>query len=137
YAWRRRVQPWFADRPIDSITTLDVEEAFANWSGKESTRADALGAPSALCRVAVKGGLIAVNPCIDVDRRRQQASDVAGRALTRAEFDVLCGLLPTSGPYRRFVLAMAYTGCRLGEVAGLRASDIDWAERTLRVTRTA
>lgn len=137
YAWRRRVEPWFADRPIASITTLDVEEAFASWPGKESTRADALGALSALCRVAVKGGLIASNPCIGVDRRRQQASDVAGRALTRSEFAALCDLLPASGPYRRFVLAMAYTGCRLGEVAGLRASDIDWAERTLSVSRTA
>ena len=136
YAWRRRVQPWFADRVITAITTLDVEEAFANWTGAESTRADALSVLSALCRVAVKGGYIASNPCIGGDRRRQQASDVAARALTRDEFRRLLEVLPASGPYRRFVLAMVYTGCRLGEVAGLRLSDVNWDERTLSVVRT-
>lgn len=137
YAWRLRVEPWFAHRPIASITTLDVEEAFASWSGSESTRADALGALSALCRVAVKGGLIASSPCVGIDRRRGQAADVASRALTRAEYERLLQVLPSSGPYRRFVLAMVYTGCRLGEVAGLRLGDVDWAERTIRVSRTA
>lgn len=136
-AWRLRVGPWFGARPIESITTLDVEEAFASWSGSESTRADALGAFSALCRVAVKGGLIPSNPCIGVDRRRDQSPDVAARALTSSEFRRLLELLPPSGPYRRFVLAMAYTGCRLGEVAGLRVADVDWDSRTIRVSRTA
>mgnify|MGYP001989545100 CR=1 FL=1 len=137
YAWRLRVAPSFGHRAISSISTLDVEEAFASWSGSESTRADALGALSALCRVAIKGGFIAANPCIGVDRRRAQAPDVAGRALTLAEYSRLLEVLPPSGPYRRFVLAMIYTGCRLGEVAGLRVSDIDWTSRTLRLTRTA
>jgi integrase len=135
YAWGKRVAPTFAHVPVRSISTLDVETAFATWSGKESTRADALGVLSALCRVAVKGGFIESNPCLGVDRRREQAADVAGRALTLAEFDRLQELLPRTGHYRRFVLAMPYTGCRLGEVAGLRLSDIDFDERTLTVAR--
>ncbi|GAA1696885.1 hypothetical protein GCM10009792_16070 [Microcella alkalica] len=137
YAWRLRVAPWFAERPINSLTTLDVEEAFASWTGSESTRADALGALSALCRVAVKGGLIPSNPCVGIDRRRGQAPDVAARALTIPEYGRLLDVLPASGPYRRFVLAMVFTGCRLGEVAGLRVGDVDWAERTIKVSRTA
>ena len=137
YAWRLRVEPSFGHRAISSITTLDVELAFASWSGSESTRADALGALSALCRVAVRGGFIASNPCIGIDRRRTQAPDVASRARTRAEYDRLLDVLPPSGPYRRFVLAMVYTGCRLGEVAGLRAGDVDWESGTIRVSRTA
>lgn len=137
YAWSIRVAPWFAHRPIDTITTLDVEEAFASWSGSESTRQDALGALSAICKVAMKGGLIPSNPCIGIDRRRIQAADVAARALTLTEYQRLLDVLPTSGPYRRFVLAMVYTGCRLGEVAGLRVGDVDWSERTIKVSRTA
>lgn len=136
-AWRLRVAPWFADRNVASVTTLDVEEAFANWSGSESTRADALGALSALYRVAMKGGFAGHNPCLGVDRRRDQSRDVAGRALTRDEYNRLLEVLPPAGPYRRFVLAMVYTGCRLGEVAGLRVSDINWGERTIGVSRTA
>lgn len=115
YAWSIRVAPWFAHRQIDTITTLDVEEAFASWSGSESTRADALGALSALCRVAVKGGLIPSNPCIGIDRRRGQAADVAARALTLSEYERLLEVLPDSGHYRRFVLAMVYTGCRVDD----------------------
>lgn len=136
-AWNIRVAPWFANRPIAAITTLDVEEAFASWSGSESTRADALGALSALCRVAIKGGFIPTNPCIGIDRRRGQSADVAARALTLDEYARLLDVLPASGPYRRFVLAMVYTGCRLGEVAGLRVGDVEWSERTIRVTRSA
>ncbi|GAB3574597.1 hypothetical protein GCM10027406_04860 [Leifsonia lichenia] len=32
---------------------------------------------------------------------------------------------------------MVYTGCRLGEVAGLRVSDVNWGERTISVSWTA
>lgn len=30
-----------------------------------------------------------------------------------------------------------WTGCRFGEVAGLRVADIDWESRTISVSRTA
>ncbi|WP_210507708.1 site-specific integrase [Naasia sp. SYSU D00057] len=136
YAWGKRVAPSLAHLPVGSLTTLDVEVAFASWTGGESTRGDALSVLSSLCAVAVKGGYIASNPCHGVERRREQAADVAGRALSLEEFDRLRALLPASGPYRRFVLAMPYTGCRLGEIAGLRLSDVDWEGRTLLVART-
>lgn len=136
YAWGKRVAPSFAHVPVASLTTLDVEVAFAAWSGSESTRGDALGVLSALCRVAVKGGYLPSNPCIGVERHRGQARDVAARGLSLEEFARLRELLPAAGPYRRFVLAMPYTGCRIGEVAGLRLSDVDWGDRTLTVART-
>lgn len=136
YAWGKRVAPSFAHVPVASLTTLDIEAAFASWSGSESTRGDALGVLSAICRVGVKGGFIASNPCLGVERRRDQRRDVAARGLTLEEFARLRELLPPAGHYRRFVLAMPYTGMRLGEVAGLRLSDVDWNARTLRVART-
>jgi hypothetical protein len=52
-AWRLRVAPWFGNRDVTSVTTLDFEEAFANWSVSESTRAVALGFLSAVYRVAI------------------------------------------------------------------------------------
>lgn len=137
YAWRKRVGPSFDHRAISTITTLDVELAFATWSGAESTRVDALSALSALCRIAVKGNLIVTNPCTGVERIRSQGPDPTGRALTIEEVDVLLTSLPSSGPYRRFILAMLYTGCRVGEIAGLRVSDVDWEFRTINVVRTA
>jgi integrase len=135
-AWRRRVEPSFAGRDVEGLTTLDVESEFASWSGAFSTRVDALSLLSAICRVAVKGGLIANNPCVGVERPRFQDADPTSRALSLEEADRLLDLLP-QGPYRRFVLAMLYTGCRLGEVAGLRVSDVDWESRTITIRRTA
>jgi integrase len=136
-AWRQRVGPSFADVPIDQITTLDVERAFALWSGKRSTKVDALAVLSQVCQVAIKGRLIPVNPCAGVDLPRMQDDDPAARALDWPEVTRLLDVLPPSGPYRRFVLGMLYTGCRLGEVAGLRVSDVDWETRTISVSRTA
>jgi integrase len=136
-AWRQRVRPSFEDVPIDQLTTLDVERAFALWSGKRSTKVDALSVLSQVCQVAIKGRLIPTNPCAGVDLPRLQDGDPAARALDIAEVQCLLRVLPSAGPYRRFVLAMLYTGCRLGEVAGLRVSDVDWESRTISVSRTA
>lgn len=137
YAWKIRVGPSFDHRDIASLMTLDIELAFASWTGAESTRVDALSALSALCRIAVKGNIIPINPCTGVDRMRSQSPDPTARALTMNEVETLLSSLPETGPYRRFILAMLYTGCRVGEIAGLRVSDIDWATRTINVVRTA
>lgn len=135
-AWRVRVGPMFGDWDIADVSALDVELAFASWSGQHSTRVDALAVLSAICRTAVKAGLLVANPCVGIDRARTVPYDPAGRALTMPEIDALLEVLPPSGPYRRFVVAMLYTGCRLGEVAGLRASDVDWDLGVLHVRRT-
>lgn len=136
-AWRTRVGPSFGDWRIDAIRPLDVEAEFAAWSGARSTRIDSLSLLSAICRVAVKGGFIASNPCQGVDVPRAREADPSSRALSLEEVGRLLEFLPDSGPYRRFVLAMLYTGCRLGEIAGMRVSDVDIAARAITVARTA
>lgn len=136
-AWRTRVAPTFADWPVDQLRPLDIEAAFAEWSGKRSTRIDALSMLSAICRVAVKGGYIASNPCQGVDVPRGREGDPASRALSLDELGYLLRVLPESGPYRRFVLAMLYTGCRLGEIAGLTVADVDFEAGAITVARTA
>lgn len=137
YAWGKRVGPTFAAREIEDISTLEVELAIASWSGAYSTRVDALSLLSRICRTAIKGGIIPPNPCVGVERPRTQDSDPTSRALNLEQIDLLLEALPQSGPYRRFVLAMLYTGCRLGEIAALRPADIDWATNTINVSRTA
>lgn len=136
-AWRTRVRASFAHRDIASISPLDVEAEFAVWSGARSTRIDALSMLSALCRVAVKGGYIVSNPCQGVDVPRGREGDPSARALSLDEVSRLLQVLPAAGPYRRFVLAMLYTGCRLGEIAGLRVADVDLASGAILVSRTA
>ncbi|TAM66858.1 MAG: hypothetical protein EPN48_14305 [Microbacteriaceae bacterium] len=136
-AWRRRVAPSFASHPVAELTPLDIEAEFAAWSGSRSTRIDALSLLSAICRVAVKGGLIGANPCQGVDIPRGREADPSSRALTVVEVGRLLETLPSSGVYRRFVLALLYTGCRLGEVAALRVSDVDLSMSVIRVAQSA
>lgn len=137
YAWGKRVGPTFAARHIEQITTLEVELAVASWSGAYSTRVDALSLLSRICRTAIKGGIIPANPCVGVERPRTQDNDPTSRALNLEQVELLLEAIPPSGPYRRFVLAMLYTGCRLGEIAALRPADIDWETRTISISRTA
>ena len=58
-AWRRRVAPSFAVAELASLTTPHAAQDFVQWRGAYPTPADALSMLSALCRVAVQGGLIA------------------------------------------------------------------------------
>lgn len=136
-AWNMRVEPTFGDTPISAITTLDIEEAYASWPGAASTRNDALYLLGALCWYATKGGIIPANPCVGIERRRDIHRDPTERSLTEGEVQTLFALLPPSGPYRRFVLAMLYTACRLGEVAGMRTGDVDLETMSISVRRTA
>jgi integrase len=81
--------------------------------------------------------MIPTNPCTGVDLPRIQDADPTSRALTATEVRRLLDVLPARGVYRRFVLALLFTGCRLGEIAGLRVSDVDWESSTISVSRTA
>lgn len=136
-AWRRRVLPTFGDRALTEVTTFDIEHAYVTWSGSRSTRRDALAMLSSLYKTAIKARLVEINPCVGVEERRVQAPDLTARALDRVEVDRLLAFLPSSGVYRRFVLALLYTGCRFGEVAGMRVGDVDLASMTINVQRTA
>jgi len=137
-AWRTRVGPTFSERAIESLTPLDIEAAFAGWSGARSTRVDALACLSAICRVAVKGGFIVSNPCVGVEIPRAREYEPRARALTVTEvrrfLEVVEGF---PAPYRRFLLAKLYTGCRFGEVAGMRVTDVDIDGGTIWISRTA
>lgn len=137
-AWRRRVGPSFAHRPLAEVTTFEVEEVMAGWDVSRSTKADGRACLSAIMRAAVKARLIPVNPCLGAELPRDTDRDPSGRALTLGEVGALLEELEGKAPaWRRFVLCMLFTGMRLGEVAGLLVSDCDLAAGFIRVNRTA
>lgn len=78
-----------------------------------------------------------MKPVLGVELGRQVEGDPTGRALTRAEVGRLLALLPESGPYRWFVVAMLFTGMRIGEVAALTVADCDLEEFEIRVSKSA
>lgn len=135
-AWRRRVSDAFGHRLLRSLTTWEIEAAAAAWQVKYSTKRDALACLSKILRAAVKAQVIAVNPCLGVELGRQEEGDPTGRALTRAEVGRLFEALP-AGVYRRFVIALLFTGMRIGELAALTVADCDFEAGLIRVSKTA
>jgi integrase len=80
-------------------------------------------------RAAVRSKLIAADPFAGVILPKIERRDM--RYLTPAQVATLADTIQPA--YRAFVLLAAYGGLRFGELAGLRASRIDFLRRTITV----
>lgn len=135
-AWRRRVGPSFAHRPLGEVTTFEVEEVLSGWQVSRSTKVDGRACLSAIMRAAVKARLIPVNPCLGVELPRDFPRDPTSRALSLDEVRRLLDELPDNA-YGRFVVCLLFTGCRVGEVAALLVEDCNLEGGFIRVSKTA
>lgn len=134
-AWRRRIREGIGALPVASIGRLTVRQAWARWDKSASTKNDALAALSKTLEVAVDAGLITTNPARSLKLKRKNGKSPAARALSREELDRFISFTP-EGHYRRIIEALAYTGCRLGEIAALTGSDIEPERGIIRVARS-
>ena len=82
----------------------------------------------------VKWKLIRRNPLEDVDRPRARRRKLQFLDDDRA-VELLRKLSSEELPFRCAVLLALLCGLRLGEVGGLRLSDVDWKKRTITVTQ--
>ncbi|HEX3328451.1 MAG TPA: tyrosine-type recombinase/integrase [Gaiellales bacterium] len=91
----------------------------------------------ALLATAVEDGVIRSNPCagIRLATTRPGAEAEPVRALTPAEYARL--LEKTPAEWRLLVRALAETGMRIGELAGLTWADVDLGRRRICVLRRA
>lgn len=134
-AWKKRVGESLGLLPVVNITGLDVRMAWAGWDGSQSTKTDALAVTSKTLSVAVDAGLIRSNPARGLRLKRKPSKSPAARALSPAELSAFIAFTP-AGHYRRIIQALAYTGCRLGEVAALTFADVDLERGLIRVSRS-
>ena len=87
---------------------------------------------SAAMRFALDEGVIRKNPCRKLKIR--QGDPIEQRVLSRSEQGKV---RRAAGECRDLsVLLSLYTGMRLGEICGLKWSDIDWEKKTITVRRT-
>lgn len=134
-AWVKRVAPTLGKLTVADITPLEVRKAWALWEGSTSTKIDALAVTSKVLGVAVEAGYIRSNPARGLRLKRKPAKSPAARSLSPAELATFIERTPT-GCYRRIVQALAYTGCRLGEVAALTPTDVDLERGLIRIARS-
>jgi integrase len=128
------IGPAFGVLPLSALTRADVAawvSAMAESGARTGTMQNKHGFLSGALRQAVKDGLLSVNPCEGVRLPRTEQRETV--FLTRDEFQVLKTAF--SEHYQPFVDFLVASGCRFGEAAALKPSDVDREAGTVRIAR--
>ena len=122
-----------AQKPVHTITYLDLQKAVSSWKIKPQTQKQYKTKLDVLFRAAVKPyGLIAANPMQDIeikkDRQKKErltvSADQFRKMIAGARMDVAVALA-----------ICYYTGLRRGEMFGLTWEDISWSGQTIRINK--
>jgi integrase len=129
---RNHVLPYFGDRRLGSVTPTDVQGFVAHLEEKglaASTIRQAYLLVGGLFSSALESDLIVRSPCRGIKLPKSAQNEM--RFLTAEEVADLAEVIDDR--YRVLVLTAAYTGCRFGELAGLRTHRLDLLRRSLTV----
>jgi integrase len=145
-ALRRHILPRLGSRQLANIRRSDVQ-AFVKWletrelrPATDSRPARTLSAGSVrniyevLARVmdaAVEDRVIAISPCRRITLPKGHDDEVAVPALE--EVELVRGALAER--WRAIPVVLAGSGLRVGELLGLRLSDVDFLRKSIRVER--
>ena len=132
-----QILPTLRDRPLDEITTHEVEELIDKVCAGKSpqTKKHFLAYLSHVFDRAVKRGLIPTNPVDGIDRPKVVKKDQL--VLTEVEARQLLTHLRTTYPVMYYHIAIAiHTMCRAGELRALTWADVDWNSRQITVNKT-
>ncbi|MDO4491894.1 MAG: tyrosine-type recombinase/integrase [Lachnospiraceae bacterium] len=131
----------FGDLRITEITSRDIKKVQMELenSGLNSNSVNQIiDHLSNVFNTAVKEDLITKNPCIAVDRIRRTeplARDTNHRALTLEETQAFFQEAKTSY-YNNLFCMLLQTGMRIGEIATITWSDIDYVNGCIHISRT-
>ncbi len=132
---RDYIVPELGHRTLSDLTAVDVRRLIDRLPARlaPATVTAIVNEVSALCRYAVKHGLMERNVVRDLDRddRPGSARQTEPRYLTRAEVERL--LAHTSETFRPIAATCAYAGLRISEALGLRWRDVDFEADTITV----
>jgi integrase len=128
------VLPYFGEWPLGSVTPAEVQGFVAHLEAKglsASTTRQCYLIAAGVFNSAVSADLIVRTPARGITLPRLPDREM--RFLTADEVETLAA---AADRYRVLVLSAAYTGCRFGELAGLRISRLDLLRRRLTVAET-
>lgn len=123
-------------RVID-ITNIDVQDVInkmAEQGKASSTMRDALGRMRDCMESAKNNQIIAINPCFEINVPWEN-KQVMRRFLTVDEQHKFLGELEFNW-YREMFYIMFLTGMRIGEVGGLKWSDVDFKNKCININRS-
>ncbi|MEV0727032.1 site-specific integrase [Micromonospora purpureochromogenes] len=148
--WRKRVVPSLGHLPVRMITNGAVDRAIHSWIADQCSRSTVKNSLAILVRVleqAVRDGIVDRNPAkiSGWQREYQRAEDELDdpRSLALPDWNALTQLADalvrrSAGQFQGWgdvVIFAACTAARIGEVAGVRAGDIDVTNWTWTVRR--
>lgn len=130
----RQIAGTFGRRPLVSVRPSEVQAWAADISRKQSpaTARHSLGVLRRVFEYAVRDGAIHRNPAAGIRLPKVQGNDP--RPLSHEDLWRLADHLKGARD-RLLVLVAGYCGLRWGELAALRWTDVDLANKTLRVAR--
>jgi integrase len=131
----RHILPVLGDEPVAEIAPETIRAWYAQCSpGHDSTRAKAYSLLKTVFAQLVDDETLARNPC---RIKSAGTAPIAKRAriVTPEQLAEIAGAMPAD--LQLAVMLGAYGGMRLGEVLGLKRSDIDIEHRLVIVRRTA
>jgi integrase len=136
---RNRISPVLALTQLGSLTRLQVQQWAAQLDGAPDSVRKTVNVLSGALQLAVEDGRLPSNPAHRLKLPRVVKS--SKRYLTHDQVAALAKAVgDRSGGsalgYDTAVLVLAYCGLRWGELAGLRASDVDLARRRIHVRQT-
>nr|DAI45361.1 MAG TPA: Integrase [Caudoviricetes sp.] len=140
------ISPRFGTRSISSIKYSDVLAFFTELIDERhlavNTFQQIRGILNQIFKVAVRDGYIRTNPCSGVSRGivPKTIKTESKKALTETEQTEFINYLSIAdrcyNGYKELFLCLLGTGCRVGEMLGLKWCDIDWNENVIYINRT-
>ena len=122
-----------ANKPIDTITFRDVQNAVSGWKYAAETQKNYRAYLRALFRAAIKPyRLISENPMddIEIDKPRDKKER---RTVTDEEFRQILNRLKDDPEGTLAVNILFYTGLRRGELLGLSWDKVNWKESSITI----
>ena len=145
YTYDRYVREGFGKRRISSVRYSDVILFYHSILNRGLSVATVDNIHSVLCptfQMAVRDMIIRVNPADgalgEIKRSKKNASGVK-QALTYEQESAFLGYIennPDEGRWVPLINVMFGTGCRIGEIIGLRWDDIDFKNNVIYVRRS-
>ncbi len=132
----------FNSKPVDQITRHDIRNVLIENHRRGLSKATVRLIQAVLNSVfdcAVDEGIISINPASGIIKKLQlgRARKTVADFLTQDEIDLFLDTCSEHHPgdYPLFLLAFR-TGMRMGEILGLKWSDINWNAKNIRVERS-
>jgi integrase len=134
WALQVHILPSFGDRPLSRITRLQVQQwvrQLSNTGYAAETVASLYSVLGSVLAAAVDEGLLAASPCRRVQLPRKDAEE-------RPFVDEHQGLAIAErcGDYGLLVVTALFTGCRWGELVGLRRHNCQLLHKRLRIVES-